>query len=660
MTFLFPLIGLVFGIFLGNATSGSPGWGILPVIASVATYLLLLKKTALPLKALRLNSRHSIWILMLFIGIGMLDSWYHRPMLVNDREKRCNIAADGVIEEAYPYAQGDQLVVNVHHMSDDKGEITECRNFRLLLITDGFSSDIGDQILFPLRLEEITDNANFRSKGYAERMRRKGLCYRSRALGDEILIKSHVNTLRGQAVRYRDQIEIFLEKSSLERETAKFVISILLGDKSFLTSDTKAIFSNAGVAHMLALSGLHVAIIMGIILFVLFPLQLAGLHNMRRLIALVLLWGYVFFTGMALPTIRAALMTSFVIIALLLQRKKSSGNSLMAAAFIIILLDPFAIYDVGMQLSCLCVACILAFAGPLNTINARQHPRMHALTSAILVSMIASLGSWVLVSYYFKQVPLLFLPANLLLLPLLPVFILCSILYIVLLLFGIDLSLLAYAIDVCYDIFVKISLFLSSFGHSTIDYQATLPVIVLWLAGVMALGYSLRRRKKLVSYIVGFSMIAGSLILIPALASVQPDGVIFQQNLHDISVALYDSDKENIRKFPRNTVSRIIHKGCEILSVDCPQGIDSIGKYVNRRDVRKRELTDSSKRYLILGSGMGNKKLKDISGLENFDKIFLHSSIRKKRESILLQEAFDLGLRQVYSLREKGPYEESW
>ena len=73
--------------------------------------------------------------------------------------------------------------------------------------------------------------------------------------------------------------------------------------------------------------------------------------------------------------------------------------------------------------------------------------------------------------------------------PLLPLFIGFSLLYIILLGFGIDFYPLAWAIDKGYAFFVATTEMMSSFGHSTIEFQATFPVVLLWLAGVLMLGF---------------------------------------------------------------------------------------------------------------------------------------------------------------------------
>lgn len=661
MTFLLPLIGLVIGIVAGEYVNG-PLWSALPILGALLVYLLILRKSYIPIKAIRLNNKHSIWIIMLFAGIGMIAAWFHKPQPLDEKYLENYIAAYGEVEDVKTAATGDILTVGLSQLFDRHGRASDCRNIKMSVKTDGFSAAKGDILFFPCTLSPVTENANHRSSGYADRVKRNGILYSTYAKADDIKLKGHSNSLLYKASEWRDRIEIALEKSSLGRETCEFIISILLGDRSFLDNEVKTTFNNAGVAHVLALSGMHVAIIMGIILFLLYPLKAIRLHRTRYWLAVALIWAFAFFTGFAASTVRACIMTTFIVLAMSLQRRNASSNALLASAFVILLMQPSAIYDVGMQLSFLCVACILAFAGPLNTVNQHIHPRLHTLNASILVSLVATLGTWVVVSYYFKRIPLLFLPVNFLMLPILPVYLSMALVYTVLCLCGLDLSILAQILDMGYRLFMEIAERLSAFGSATIEFQATLPMVVLWLLGVLVIGYAIRRNHKIAATVTAASLFIGSIAAVPFIASAQPDGMIFQKKYSDISMAFYDADKENIMSFPRNAISKIDFKGNDIISVDCINRLDSIAAMAMKDKSRKK--------YLILGSGFKDKKLSDIPGLESFEKVILHPSIRKKKEKELLQEALHSGIirealdsginkggTKIHSLRNDGALE---
>lgn len=653
MSFLIPLIALITGILLGDNLK-LPVWGIIPVSLAIVYYGLVLKKSSIPSVSLKYKKHHLIWIFLLFCGIGMLDISFNRPDFPSEDSLKGYVVGEGEIIDVKTYANGDKLLVKVYELVDSDRNIRKYNDFRITILTKGFSADIGDIITFPPSFVPIIDNPNFRASGYAQRMKRKGISYNINVGENEIKIKGFNNTLLNSAVAWRNRIISKVEKSSLSRPAMNFIIAMIFGDRSFINEETRSSFSNAGVAHILALSGMHVAIIMGILLILLFPLKLLGWHRFRYWIAIVIIWIYAFFTGLSPSTVRACIMTTFVVIAWSIERKNSSENALLAAAFVILIVNPEALFDIGMQLSFLCVGSILIFADTLNPVNRHYHPYLHSTVSIILVSLVATITTWVIISYYFSNIPLLFLPVNLCLLPLLPVFMWLALIYIILLLFNIDWTLLGWLIDKSYELFEWIVTTLSGNGYAVINYRVQLPIVILWLLGILIIAFAIKKKKNIRKTLMagGLSMLALSLLLTPFLKENQSDSVIFQRGLQTISVALYNGDDVKISQLPRNTVSRICHKGCDIFAIDCAVNIDSLSAQLIKSSNKKR------KRFLIIGSGFRGHKLNELPRIKDFDKIILHSSIKRKMESDLKRQALDSGIRNIYSLREDGPLEE--
>ena len=661
MSFLIPLSALILGILLGSYLDG-PIWGFIPVILAVCFYLFMLRKIRIPFYSVRFNSLHSIWIFLLFMGIGLFTAWYHSPMTIDASLLNKIKGGEGEVCDVKSLASGDKLEVEISRLIDETGKIIDCNNLKVIINTDGFSTKKGDIILFKGGLRPIADNPNYRSNGYADRMNRSGYLYQFDVESDHIKIKKFSNSILARSSLWRDRIEIALEKSSLDRETTDFLVAFLLGDKSFISSDLRDSFSNTGVAHILALSGMHVAIVMGIFMALLFPLSFIGWYKIKYIIAIGCIWGFAFLTGLSPSTVRACVMASFVVVSLLTQRRRNSGNALLAASFIIILLDPSAIYDVGLQLSFLCVACILMFASQFNSVNRHLHPKLHMFVSGVLVSLVATIGTWVLVSYYFKRIPLLFLPTNLIILPLLPLYMSVAMIYVGLLLFNIDIHLLAMILDGGYSLFISVINFVESFGSHTLEFQATFPVVLLWIVGILILGYAISKKKRFAAILISCVILGGSVVAAPFLTTTAPDSIIFQKNFRDISMALYDGDNERLSQFPRNAVSHLTHKGAEIFSIDCTGFRDSIPLWLSKgeetiykysRENKRKKL----KRYLLLGSGIGDISLSDIPEIEKFEKIILHSSIKKNSEKKLIEESKRLKLKNLHSLRLDGPLE---
>ena len=143
-------------------------------------------------------------------------------------------------------------------------------------------------------------------------------------------------------------------------DTAHFMKSMLLGDRTDLYQDEAlyAALQNSGVSHIVAVSGLHVAFLVGLLQLLL------GVSPRSSLLCLVLVWCFVLVTGAPPSAIRAGIMQSFLLLAPLLKRENDSATSLSAALALILLLNPYAAADVGLQLSFAAMAGLLLLGEP--------------------------------------------------------------------------------------------------------------------------------------------------------------------------------------------------------------------------------------------------------------------------------------------------------
>lgn len=132
--------------------------------------------------------------------------------------------------------------------------------------------------------------------------------------------------------------------------TKGFVNAVVLGDKSGLTAETLYDFQRAGLTHILVVSGFNVGIVA---LLVYYLLRLVGLSYRRLRIALSMaaVLFYCLVVGLEPSVFRALVVIEFVFIAKLLERKPDVGNLTAAAALVTILLNPYAFFDIGFQLS---------------------------------------------------------------------------------------------------------------------------------------------------------------------------------------------------------------------------------------------------------------------------------------------------------------------
>ena len=138
-------------------------------------------------------------------------------------------------------------------------------------------------------------------------------------------------------------------KANLGTKNGSLASALLLGNRDLLSDSTLRDFKRAGVYHLLALSGLHVAILIGILEWILKKCLVPAKFRIILLGSISLF--YIALTGFALSACRSMLMLWVMYFSLLLQRKRDVLTSLFVAVTVIVFLKPSAVLDVGLQLS---------------------------------------------------------------------------------------------------------------------------------------------------------------------------------------------------------------------------------------------------------------------------------------------------------------------
>ena len=247
------------------------------IISGTILYLWIVSLKKDPVKLYKASPLHNLWIAVWFLGIGIiLGNLSLSTFPTTDQINNC-AAATGKILSIKNSTSGDRILTEVYALYDKTGNRTDYSNFKILCFTDAVEHDIGDIILFPANnLREIENSENSFSSGYRETMATKGIFFKAFLKGNEITKIGHETGILTFSSHLRDRVTEFIEKLPLKKNTRYFLITILAGDKSYLDYDTQNLFSDAGIAHTLALSGMHVGIISGIFLFLLFPLNFFG------------------------------------------------------------------------------------------------------------------------------------------------------------------------------------------------------------------------------------------------------------------------------------------------------------------------------------------------------------------------------------------------
>jgi competence protein ComEC len=205
-------------------------------------------------------------------------------------------------------------------------------------------------------------------------------------------------------------------------EEARFLKGLTIGDRSEISHEVKASFVNAGVMHILAVSGLHVGLITLIFIALFTALRIP--EKPRVVIVSILLLCFVFLTGSSPSVVRASTMAAIVLGAILFERKSDIINSLAFAATVILSIDARQLFLPGFQLSFAAVLSIVilyprfyeAFQSLPESI--RNVSVINGTIRLLCLSLAAGLGTLPFTAMYFGKIPVIGFLANLVVVPL--------------------------------------------------------------------------------------------------------------------------------------------------------------------------------------------------------------------------------------------------
>lgn len=231
-----------------------------------------------------------------------------------------------------------------------------------------------------------------------------------------------------------------LRDAGLDEESLSISSALLLGQKSGLDKETRKKYAQVGASHLLALSGMHLGIIYGI-LYMLFIRRIRFSEWKWFWLPPILLtiWGYAFIAGMPISLVRASIMFSLATIATFAQNDTPPLHILALSALTILLFKPSALFGISFQLSFLAVFFIIVLYQPLREIIRRRN----VIIDMLMLSVVAQLGTAPLSIYYFHTFPLTGAIVSVILIPLTTI-----IIYLGLLLLLIPIKCIAWLLTI--------------------------------------------------------------------------------------------------------------------------------------------------------------------------------------------------------------------
>lgn len=288
----------------------------------------------------------------------------------------------------------------------------------LYLPKDSLASHVtlGDELLVYTQIQKPKNQGNPYEFDYETYLYHQGISGTAYAYSGHWMKSDRTPTLtlKQRALVIRERMMEQFRVWGLNQEQLPLISALTLGCKRELEEEVRDIYADAGISHVLALSGMHIGIVWLLLDFLLRPLALArGGRWVKSFLSVSLLWLFAFVVGLEASVVRAVVMCMLMELARLSGRKSLSMNTLAIAALAMLIYRPFYLYDVGFQLSFVAVASIILFYPLILRAFSIKNRFYRNMVGILAVSMAAQLGTAPLVMYYFFNFSVYFLLTNL-------------------------------------------------------------------------------------------------------------------------------------------------------------------------------------------------------------------------------------------------------
>jgi competence protein ComEC len=369
---------------------------------------------------------NGIAVLLLFISAGAIVVWL--------KDIRNNKAWAG-----YQNKEGSYSVVTLREPLVEKANSYKAiARFTVIIQSHSISKATGDlilyfkkdslpplltygsQIIFGNKLQEIKNSGNPGGFDYKRYSLFQGITHQAYlTAGDYELLPARSKSWLPQFIfSTRARVVNILKAYIPGDKESGLAEALLIGYKDDLDKNLVQSYSNTGVVHIIAISGLHLGIIYWLLLALTKPLKrYKNLVWLRLLLTISALWIFTLLAGAQPSVLRSAIMFTIIAIGQLAARRSNIYNTMALSAFVLLCINPFWLWDVGFQLSYTAVLSIIVFYRPVYNWFYLPNKLIDFFWSLTAVTISAQLLTLPISVYHFHQLPLLFLFANFIAVP---------------------------------------------------------------------------------------------------------------------------------------------------------------------------------------------------------------------------------------------------
>ena len=414
---LFFMVGLAFSITFNLKSNFAwlIAWGIIFTIVIILSILYKRQK-------IYLNTYWAGLLLHIILFISGIIFCNQRKEINNNNHFSKNLAQQFIaviLEE--PKLKGDvaRFIVEIKSNIVDQKIIKTTGKLLLAIRVDTtkpVNLNYGDLLVIKAKYNDTEPAYNPSEFNYKRHLSYQQIYHQS-FINQKQVIKigaDYGNFIKAFALKFREQ-QVKKFKTYLPYKDAQSVAStLILGYRSDLSQDILNAYSKTGTMHVLSVSGMHVAIVVILLSFVLsFMDKTKKGRIIKAIIMIVLIWFYALISGLDPSVNRAAIMLTFILAAKARAHKVNIFNVIAISAFILLLINPFNITNVGFQLSFIAVAGLIYLQPKIYSLYDPQNKIIQIIWSCISVSIAAQLATTPISLYYFHQFPLYFIASNL-------------------------------------------------------------------------------------------------------------------------------------------------------------------------------------------------------------------------------------------------------
>lgn len=376
-----------------------------------------------------------------------------QPPLIKEDKIEVYIRTDKIVKDGKDYLIEEKVLGNIYFYDESKSNI---------------SISEGNIIRFQGRIKLPKEKRNPGGFDYSTYLKTKNV-YSTLSIGEEsveVLGKKSLGMVRDNAFNIKANIIKVIEEN-LSKDHGDLLKGIIFGEKD-LDNSIRDNFVDSGIAHILAVSGLHVGFLVS---FVYFITKILRISNPFKLIIITMVLAfYIVVTGGVASVIRASIMTWIYLFSRVISKKYDGISALSLAGLIILIPNPLLIFTASFQLSFLAAFSIILFYSPILEYLLKIRFMPPVIGQLLAVTLAAQLGTLPISIFHFHQLSIISPITNLLIIPSLGILLITSIggicFYLLTPFIGKYLFFLAGFI---FQWVLKIAEFFSSLSYSTLS-----------------------------------------------------------------------------------------------------------------------------------------------------------------------------------------------